>query len=773
MTNQQPNIEHRIDKDRVDQLYKRSKTTSLALFVANTIYILFLSKKIAWPPLLAWYLVLISILAGRMLLNRFYNQTRKKTISLQFWLNMFRLSIFAVGATIGSLNLLFYPHETQSYVLLAIFFPLGITAGAVTILVDFFSFFIYVVTLSSPIVYQTALAGDRLYSVSILTIVLILSFLKFSKEYNDNFILTMRLRYENRTLVDELQQEKTKLNNRLGRILNDSSNEIFVVDADSYKCVQVNKGAIENLGYSESEFADVNLLDIFTDMDRHTFAELLAPLHTGHSETVAHTGNNQRKDGSTYPVEAKIQLSTLDVPPIIVVTVQDITERSKWEKKLIYKANFDQLTGLYNRHYMQSYMHSVFARARRHRMKVALLFMDIDNFKNINDTFGHGIGDKVLQQTASRIRSLLRESDTLARTGGDEFTILLEGLKENVPAEMVARKIVDVFKQPFFLKEREIYATVSIGISIYPEDSEALDQLMQYADVAMYHAKEEGGNSHRFFSREMRRSSEKQMMVSNHLRYALANDEFSLAFQPKIDISSGRIVGAEALLRWNSQELGEISPDIFIPLAENLGLIRDIGSWVLETACQEAMQWQELSSEKLQVSVNVSPQQFRMGNLLEDVDRALELSGLPRDCLEIEITENLLLLDSDRHLTILKNLHDQGVTLALDDFGTGYSSLSYLRRFPLQVLKIDRSFIRDMDENKNSRALVEAIIAMAQSLKLGIVAEGVENKAQLDFLSQRDIKIIQGYHFSLPVPVEKFVTLLQDKSRFVRSADPA
>jgi len=390
--------------------------------------------------------------------------------------------------------------------------------------------------------------------------------------------------------------------------------------------------------------------------------------------------------------------------------------------------------------------------------------MDIDNFKNVNDTFGHGAGDDVLQQAATRIRSLMRESDTLARTGGDEFTILLEGLKENTPAEMVASKIVEVFKEPFVINERDIYTTVSIGISIYPEDSEALDQLMQYADVAMYHAKEEGGNKHRFFSSKMRRSSEKQMLIANHLRHALAKDEFSLFYQPIIDISSSRIIGAKALLRWNSCELGEVSPNIFIPLVENLGLIRDIGSWVLETACLEAMRWQEFSGEKLQISVNVSPQQFRIGNLFEDVDRALTVSGLPHDLLELEITENLLLHDSDYHLTILEKLHDQGVSLALDDFGTGYSSLSYLRRFPLQVLKIDRSFISDLEENKNSRALVEAIIAMAQSLKLKIVAEGVENEAQLDFLRQRDVKIIQGYLFSAPIPAKKFLAILQGRS---------
>jgi diguanylate cyclase (GGDEF)-like protein/PAS domain S-box-containing protein len=569
------------------------------------------------------------------------------------------------------------------------------------------------------------------------------------------------LRYENKALLEGLEEEKNKLNNRLGRILNDSTTEIYVADAESLKCLQVNQGAVDNLGYSQDEFSGINLLDIFTDLDRRSFAELLKPLYNGRWEPVVHKGINRRKDGSTYPIEARVQLSTVDVPPIIVANVQDITERTKWEEKLVYQANYDQLTGLLNRHYMQSYMHSVFTRARRHRKKVALLFMDLDNFKHINDTLGHNAGDEVLKQTAKRISSQLRGSDTAARTGGDEFTVLLENLEENAHAEVVARKLVNMFQQPFTVNGQQIHTTVSVGISIYPDDGDSHDQLMQCADIAMYQAKDNGRNNYCFFSLEMRRSSEKQMLISHHLRYALARDELSLLFQPKINISKGYIVGAEALLRWHNSELGNISPNVFIPLAENLGLINDFGTWVLNRACSEAMLWQGLSREKLQVSVNVSPQQFRTGTLLHSVEQALERSNLPCDRLELEITESLLVQDSDKPLAILKALNDRGVSLALDDFGTGYSSLSYLSRFPLQVLKIDRSFIRDLEVNQNSKALVDAIIAMAHSLDLDIVAEGIENEKQLNFLRRRGVEIIQGYFFSPPVPAEEFRALLQ------------
>lgn len=755
-------IDQQISKDRLAQLYRRSKTTSLALLIACSVYLLLLSKQFSYQSLLIWYTVFVFVLLGRMVLQFAFNRAEVTEDSQIYWLTAFRCSILAVGLSIGSLNILFFPKDPISFLLLAIFLPCGITAASVTVLVDFVSFLIYAVTLLTPIILQTVVGGDGQYfGTGLLTAVLAFFFIRFSRGFNENYSLTMRLRYENKNLVEELQAERNKLKNRLNRVLNDGFSEIFVADAANYNILMVNNGAIKNLGYDDQEFQAINLLDIFVQLDHGSLERLLKPLLTGRREVVIHNGYNRRKNGSKYPVEARFQLSTSDDPPIIVISAQDISERRNWEKKLIYQANFDQLTGLFNRHYMQSYMTSVFARAKRQKQKVALLFMDLDNFKSINDSMGHDTGDEVLKETAKRVKALLRETDTPARTGGDEFTILIEGLSENDHAELVAQKLVDIFQVPFMINKKEVYATASVGISIYPDDSKSLDQLMQYADIAMYHAKESGRNSHRFFSNEMRRFSEEQMLITNHLRYALVKKEFSLLFQPKIDIANGRIIGAESLLRWNNSELGNISPDTFIPLAENMGLMKDIGRWVLEEACKEAKVWQDYSDTPLTVSVNVSPQQFRSTSLLDDVRDALQISGLDKSCLEMEITESLLLHDSDQHLMILKSLNHSGIHLALDDFGTGYSSLSYLKRFPLQVLKIDRSFIHDLFEDDNSKALVKAIIVMAKSLKLEIVAEGVESEAQLEFLRQHEVFIAQGYFFSPPIPRENFRTLLQ------------
>ena len=761
MAGDKQNIEQHILATRVDVLYDRSKSAIVSLLAISAVYILLQSSQYEWQSLASWYATLIVVMLGRWILTEWYTKNKNSTDSLSLWLKRFRFGILASGIMIGSLSIFFFPRENIYHQMLAILFPIGIAAGTVSMLPDIPSFFIYATTLMMPVVYQSAMIGDRLHlGISVLSFFLMLFFLKFSREFNENFVLSLQLRYENEGLVKDLQQEKNKLNNRLGRILNDSSNEIYVADANSLIFLQVNRGAVQNLGYSKDEFEGIHLLDIFADLDRISFDLLLQPLRDGHKEYVFHQGKNRRKDGSTYPVEARLQLSLQDNPPIIVATVQDITERSEWEKKLIYQANFDQLTGLVNRHYMQSHIINAFNRARRYKHKVALLFIDLDNFKTINDTLGHDIGDEVLKQTANRIRSVLRESDTPARSGGDEFTILLEGLEQAHHVEIVASKLVSIFNKPLLVESREIYTTVSIGISIYPDDGQTADHIMQYADMAMYHAKEEGRNTYRFFSNEMCQSSEERMLIAGHLRHALDNNELSLAFQPKIDIINSRIVGAEALLRWNNPVLGNVPPNKFIPLAEEMGFIEKIGTWVLEASCREARKWQELSVKKLHVAVNISPQQFRAGTLLDAVDQALKSSGLPPEWLELEITESLLLQDTHKPIEILNALHNRDICLALDDFGTGYSSLSYLKLFPLQVLKIDRSFILGLMEDKNDRTLVEAIIAMAYSLNLEIVAEGVENKEQLEFLQKCGVGIVQGFLFSPPVRADEFRKML-------------
>ena len=755
-------IAQQVQKVRLDGLYQRSIVASIGFGVAYGIYALFLTTKFDWKSVLSWYSVLLLIALVRWRMHHVYFRDRKDDKPQWKWLILFRLGIFAAGFTMGLFNLLFFSHDSISFLLIAILLPYGVALAAVQMLLDVVSFFIYVTTLFSPIIYQLLIGSDELYlGLSILTLVLAVYLLRFSVEYNKIFSSNTRLLIENSVLLENLQEEKNTLNNRLGRILNDSSNELYIVDAPNLNCLQFNKGALDNLGYSDAEMSKMTLDDIIVDLNKEEIIALVAPLKSGARDSLTYKTLQKRRDGSTYPVELRIQFSAQEDPPVYVVTALDITERDEAEKKLIHQANFDQLTNLPNRYYMLSYIRSAFARAKRQNSKVALLYIDLNNFKDINDTLGHATGDELLKMVAYRILLLLRETDTAARMGGDEFLLLLEGLNRQEQAETVVHKIISSFNEPFIINSKEIYTSASIGISTYPDDGNSVELLMQYADTAMYYAKKDSNTHYRFFSHELRAYIDEQLAIENRLRHAIKNDELFVYYQPKIDTKTERVVGAEALIRWQNSDLGMVPPSIFIPVAEKYGLIEEIGSWVIETACKEAVRWKEHSDCDLQVAVNISPRQFRSSNFLSIVDRALELSGLEDSKLEIEITENLLMQDAQEPMEILNELLDRNITLSLDDFGTGYSSLSYLKQFPLQVLKIDRSFINDMMENQYNMSLVDAIIAMAQILDLRLVAEGVETREQFEILKSRNVEVVQGYLFSPAIPAEKFRKYIQ------------
>ncbi len=758
--------QHQITSDLVNLLYNGTWATIITSLIVALIFAMIQSVQAEWGSLAVWYGALASVLLGRGLLERRFTEQGPTVQDLSAWLWRYRIGVFVTGLVFGSTSFLFYPQDAVTYQVFTVLLLAGLSAGALVVLVsDFISFVIYSSSLLIPVIAVTAGYGDKLHiGMALLVTAFYLLLMRSSQRMNSLVDSSLRLRYENRALLENLEKEKNRLDNRLGRILNDSSNEIYVLDADTLNCLQVNVGAIRNLGYSADELAVMGLPDILVSFRRADFDLLVQPLFDVTEESVFYSGKHRRKDGDRYDVEARLRLSTEEVPPVFVVTVLDITERKESQRKLIQQANFDQLTKLPNRYFMLSRIDSAFARARREKQKVALLFMDLDNFKTINDTLGHNIGDELLKHAANRIRSVLRVSDTPARLGGDEFLVMLEGLERAGQADVVARKLVSCFEKPFEVGAREVYTTTSIGISVFPDDGESVDLLMQHADTAMYQAKMHGRSHHQFFSLSMREATEEQMVVENHLRRAMENNEFYLAFQPIIDIQQDLIVGAEALLRWHSPSLGNVSPEKFIKLAENIGIIESIGKWVLSSACEEAATWQGLKNGPFHVAVNISSHQFRAGKLLDDVDRILQQTGLPAEALELEITESLLVQDTPEPLAILQALSARDIKLALDDFGTGYSSLSYLKRFPLKVLKIDRSFIHDLGVDQSDEALVQAIVAMAQSLKLEVVAEGVENPVQLEFLRLREVRLVQGYLYSPPVSAGEFRAMLERNS---------
>jgi diguanylate cyclase (GGDEF)-like protein len=438
----------------------------------------------------------------------------------------------------------------------------------------------------------------------------------------------------------------------------------------------------------------------------------------------------------------------------------DISERKATDERIHFMAHFDALTRLPNRVMLHDRILQAITMARRQKKTVAILFLDLDRFKAINDTLGHSIGDILLQAVAERLLACIRASDTVARLGGDEFVIVLPDLPEGGHAAVVAQKILDTISKPFEIRDVELNTSASIGISIFPDDGIANEDLITNADVAMYQSKESGRNNYHFFAPEMNDSSYERLTMENNLRRALERQEFVLYYQPQVNSETGRIIGTEALIRWRHPKTGLVPPGMFIPIAEESGLIVAIGEWVLREACRQNKAWQQAGLTPIPVAVNLSAVQFRQNGLTDLVADALRESGLEPCWLELEITESAIMQNAEAAITTLRSLKQMGLKLSIDDFGTGYSSLSYLKKFPLDKLKIDQSFVRDITTNQDDASIVIAIIWMAKSLKLRVIAEGVETKGPLDFLTSNDCVEIQGYYFGKPAPANEFGQLL-------------
>jgi diguanylate cyclase (GGDEF)-like protein/PAS domain S-box-containing protein len=437
-------------------------------------------------------------------------------------------------------------------------------------------------------------------------------------------------------------------------------------------------------------------------------------------------------------------------------TVVDITDRKAYEEKIRYQATHDALTGLPNRNLLQDRLEQALLNAGRSGDMVAVAFIDLDQFKFINDSLGHQVGDELLKEVGTRLRSCMRASDTVARQGGDEFVIVLANHKDGKAVDDTIRRVIEEISAPWMAKDLELRVTCSVGVAVYPTDGNTVETLLRHADSAMYKAKEVGRNNFQYFSADLNLNATERLAMLNSLRYALANDEFVLHYQPKVNLRSGKLVGAEALVRWNRPGRGMVPPGEFIPLAEDSGLIIDIGAWVLRTACSQNMAWQMAGYPALTTSVNLSPSQLMRDDIVDVVACALTSTGLAPHLLELEITETVVMRDVDKSLDKLVQLKKLGIRISIDDFGTGYSSLSYLKRLPVDILKIDRSFVNDIATDQDDAAIVKAVISLAHILNLDVVAEGVETEDQRCFLMQNGCDLGQGYHFSRPLPAADF-----------------
>jgi len=555
-------------------------------------------------------------------------------------------------------------------------------------------------------------------------------------------------------------------------LIEHSSDAVLILD-DNFKVRQVTGPLQKVVGIAEAEILGVSLMDRVADAQREAVADWLA-------NVVAQPGAPRSLEfaqtddaGGTRHLES-VATNRLDDPAIkgIVVNVRDVSVRKRAEMEIRRLALHDGLTGLANGELFKQQLLSEIARIKRRGGSAAVLFIDLDRFKRVNDTLGHGAGDALLKEIAQRVRQSLREGDvvgrdskvefgnTAARLGGDEFTILLPGIERPEDAALVARRLLEAIINPVELSGQEVIVTASVGIAICPHDGESVEALLKHADAAMYYAKKQGKNNYQFFSDVLNNSVSRSLSMEFALRRALAADEFVLHYQPIVETSSLRIVGCEALIRWNSPAQGMVSPGQFIPLAEECGLIVPIGEYVLRAACAQAAAWRHAGFD-IFVNVNLASPSFRQPDLVAHVQREIARHGLPAHALGIEVTESILMEHVDSNVEILKQLKESSVKLAVDDFGTGHSSLSYLSRFPLDTLKIDRSFVAKVEARGDDAKITLAIIALAQSLQLGIVAEGVETEGQRAFLLQAGGGHMQGFLFSRPLPAEEMTSLLR------------
>jgi diguanylate cyclase (GGDEF)-like protein/PAS domain S-box-containing protein len=554
---------------------------------------------------------------------------------------------------------------------------------------------------------------------------------------------------ERRALADTLRESEA----RYQALFEHSIDAVFLMQPDG-GILSANAEACRLLGYSENELRVLGRKGL-TEADDPRVAALLDE----HERRGAARGElkMRRKDGGWVPVEvSSTTFRDRSGKLCASLIIRDITDRKRAEEHIEYLAYHDELTGIPNRAHFQRAFEHVISTNRHSGLSSALMVVDLDRFKNINDIIGHEAGDQLLKQIAARLRTCLRDSDVLARLGGDEFVILMHDAASIDSVSAVANKILEATSRPLIIDEQEFLITASIGISTSPHDGTDLQTLLRNSDVAMYRAKESGKNGFQYFSPEMNAHGRERLSIESSLRRAMERGEFMLHFQPKIQVSSRNVAGMEALVRWRNPDKGLMQPCDFIAIAEETGMIVPIGDWVLGEACRQGQALRASGHGKLRVAVNLSVRQLYDEGLAYRVSEALGQTGFPAENLELEITESMVMRDAEGAIKLLQGLRDTGVRIAIDDFGTGYSSLAYLKRFPLDCVKIDRSFIRDLPQDRDDASITRSIIAMAHNMELDVVAEGVETVPQLEFLRAHDCDEIQGYLFSEPLGIDAF-----------------
>lgn len=588
--------------------------------------------------------------------------------------------------------------------------------------------------------------------------------LKIGRETYEQYIHYLKDSNVIKTYVFDLTKRKQietalkESEERYRAVVRQISEGIILVDPNTKKILECNAAYCQLLGYSLEEILGLTLYEVIA-LEKENIDKHLAQLTNNKLDLVLES-IHITKQHSLVSVEMNISLIRYGEKEVLCFAVRDITARKRSEEMLKYQASHDLLTGLPNRTLFNERLSQAIAKAKKAQQTLAVMFLDLDHFKKINDTLGHATGDQLLKNFAKRILHCLRSTDTVARWGGDEFTILLPHVSCEKDVAHISERIIDSIRHSFEIDNHQLHVGVSIGIAIYPQDGQDAETLLKNADAVLYRAKEQGRNHYRFYNPTVNSQASGLLKLENLLHQALEKQQFRLHYQPRVNTETSEVMGMEALLRWQHPEQGQISPMKFIPLAEESSLIVPIGEWVLYNACKQNKAWQKAGFPKFKVAVNISPRQFQQGKLVSTVERILAQTELEPRYLELEITENIIIHNVEFAQEALTQLSNLGVHIAIDDFGTGYSSLSYLKKFPFHTLKIDQSFVRELKNKPQDKAIISAIITLGKGLGLKVVAEGVETEEQLTLLRELECEEIQGYWFSRPLDVDNATKFL-------------
>lgn len=771
-----PPYQHKVQIELVKLLYQQvtfglwpESCAAFALFIA-----LYGSVN---PYLLYGWLISNLLICGfaRHLLVYFYHRSRfylfNENKHVNLWLYLFALGAFLSGISWGMVGstLMVEDIPVQRF---AVFLLIGITAAANPLYAAVRSVYaLFLFPALIPFITWLLMHGSLFFLLGVMSIIY-MAIMLATAFYSHNVIATtLRLRFENLNLVESLSHVNLSLEKHTHELqktislvkatLEATTDGILVVSSKG-EIVDFNQKLLDMWSLPRVLIENGNikkLMILVLDqlVDRVSFLKRMYEI-TAEPESESFD-ELIFKDGRVFESYSRPQRIG-DKCVGRVWGFRDVTGRKLMEAKLYYQANYDILTGLPNRALVLDRIQQGITYAKQSHLIMAVIFIDLDRFKLINDTLGHSHGDKLLTEIAKRLSNCVNENDTVSRGGGDEFLIVLPALKSESESVEVARKCLDSLQEPLILDGHKYNCGMSIGISFYPRDGQDAEILIRNADIAMYRAKELGRNNFQFFTEEMNRKVQMRLQIENELREAFYQQKFSLVYQPIVSLRSKRVIGIEALLRWEHLSLGNLSPSVFIPIAEECGMIIKIGEWVLRTACAQAKKWQDQGLERVQMNINLSARQFRLANIFDQIQRVLNETQLDSRYIAIELTESVIMDDVEKNISILNKMKKMGISIVIDDFGIGYSSLNYLKRLPVDKLKIDQSFVKDIPENLDDMSITAAIIALATKLNLKVIAEGVETIEQVNFLVAHRCDEIQGYYYSEPLDADKCTLLL-------------